>query len=234
MHVLALLSPGVDPKRFPTVASYGRFGAALLTSSQDHHQQQQQQGESDKGELLRAWQDSPPKGGRKGKVGGDGVWGVWVGETQWVDVFQCIFGAFFGYVAAEARGYVAAEARGKNRQYSTHWIMLCLLHCCRDQYQHARMPICVCLPVRVLLPPGPVSSSSSKRPRQQQQAAAAAGCAICVPEPALCAHHAGPHCCCLQPPQGGTAEGGGSQQQGQLRGSLTHTRSTGRQDVRQK
>jgi hypothetical protein len=70
MHVLALLSPGVDPKRFPTVASYGRFGAALLTSTQDQQQQQQEEGDrQDKGELLRAWQDSPPKGGRKGKVG---------------------------------------------------------------------------------------------------------------------------------------------------------------------
>lgn len=62
MHVLAVLAPGVDAKRFPTVASYGRFGAALLTNAPDT----QPENEEDKEE--RGWQVSPPKG-KRSKVG---------------------------------------------------------------------------------------------------------------------------------------------------------------------
>lgn len=69
MHALALLAPGVDGKRFPTVAAYGRFGAALLTSPPDTaggdaEEQQQQQD--------RGWRLSPPKGKKGQKVG----WGA--------------------------------------------------------------------------------------------------------------------------------------------------------------
>lgn len=85
MHALAVLAPGVDAKRFPTVASYGRFGEALLTSppsasasdgeggsgsgSKDGEEGQQQKQE-------RGWQVSPPKG-KRGKVCG-GVWCLFV------------------------------------------------------------------------------------------------------------------------------------------------------------
>lgn len=67
MHALALLAPGVDGKRFPTVAAYGRFGGALLTSPPGDDSSSRDAEKED--ELMeRGWQVSPPKG-KKGKVG---------------------------------------------------------------------------------------------------------------------------------------------------------------------
>lgn len=59
MHALALLAPGVDTKRFPTVASYGQFGAALLTGAPDTPPVKEEDKQHERG-----WQVSPPKGKR--------------------------------------------------------------------------------------------------------------------------------------------------------------------------
>lgn len=70
MHALALLAPGVDGKRFPTVAAYGRFGAALLTTPPDAAGKQGEDEEEEQ-QQERGWRLSPQKGkkGQKGQAG---------------------------------------------------------------------------------------------------------------------------------------------------------------------
>lgn len=71
MHALALLAPGVDGKRFPTVAAYGRFGVALLTSPPDAAAGDD--GDEEEQQQERGWRLSPPKGGKKGQKVGCGT-----------------------------------------------------------------------------------------------------------------------------------------------------------------
>jgi hypothetical protein len=68
MHALALLAPGVDGKRFPTVAAYGRFGAALLTTPPDAAGKQGEDEEEEQ-QQERGWRLSPQKGKKGQKVG---------------------------------------------------------------------------------------------------------------------------------------------------------------------
>jgi hypothetical protein len=71
MHALALLAPGVDGKRFPTVAAYGRFGGALLTTppGDDRDSSKDKDVDKEDEQMERGWQ-VPPLKSKKGKVGG--------------------------------------------------------------------------------------------------------------------------------------------------------------------